>query len=647
MLSFNQPAATLKISVALKLALFIYRACRVPNIIFQMASAYTQQGPSTLARGRACATCRRRKTKCDGVQPVCGQCLRAKKPEDCEYTVGNEPTQNQLLEERIRLLEGRIQELTTPSRANTNVVLHQPYQPVSESTQDYSTSIPQSVGSGSSLEPSKEEARHLLDVLMPHASQFGFFLDEAQFRESMLLDLPLGHPYRPSSALTMAAYLVGMFLSDEDLAAGQKKTLAAAVQMSAQMLSNTHPKHVMHGIQAELMLACYFFAQDRLLEGQYHLATAASTALATGILKTSKVQNEFSEILMPSAKDLGEEQERINACWTIYFLDYGWAAALNTFPNLKCTPDGLRGVNGLPGPGPLEEGKIAHVNGSSVHRNGKKNSIHLVNGSPIPNGFNGSPHMNGFNASSTSNGFSSSLVPNGYGDSSLHNGVGSNGRAPANGNALTPYNGTKDRTGLSHRAEAAFWWRYAADTVQSWRPDMTYDEIASFSAKFSSAINSLDALLTSIKSVGEASTSRTTHKHLLLAYNLAYGAQMLVHRGLIDESEVSRSKCLAAAASIFKLAIPIPSHSPRYVDPLIGVTWNSAGKLLIREASKLRSIRLNTHPSTTPEEEHIHTLFNQALQAMNAVGGASPFLRKQVRDLTEAYQTCVAGELLA
>ena len=127
---------------------------------------------------------------------------------------------------------------------------------------------------------------------------------------------------------------------------------------------------------------------------------------------------------------------------------------------------------------------------------------------------------------------------------------------------------------------------------------MTYDEIASFSAKFSSAINSLDALLTSIKSVGEASTSRTTHKHLLLAYNLAYGAQMLVHRGLIDESEVSRSKCLAAAASIFKLAAPIPSHSPRYVDPLIGVSLNNFFPFFLIINTMIAARRL---PGTAPE----------------------------------------------
>ena len=89
--------------------------------------------------------------KCDGAQPICGQCLRAKKPDDCEYTVGNEPTQNQLLEERIRVLETRIQELTSPARANANVTLHQPYQAASEAAQAHMTAVSSYTNSGKFL----------------------------------------------------------------------------------------------------------------------------------------------------------------------------------------------------------------------------------------------------------------------------------------------------------------------------------------------------------------------------------------------------------------------------------------------------------------------------------------------------------------
>ncbi|KAF8632827.1 hypothetical protein AX15_001657 [Amanita polypyramis BW_CC] len=603
-----------------------------------MATTYSQPGPSTLPRGRACATCRRRKTKCDGAQPVCGQCLRAKKPEDCEYTVGNEPTQNQLLEERIRVLEARIQDLTSPARANSNVTLHQPYQPTSESIQHHTSLTPSSATTNNSLEPPKNEAIHLIDRFLVHASEFGFFLDGTRFRESMALDLPLGHPYRPFPALIMATYLVGIFLTpDENFAAREKQTLAAAVQMSAQTLSNSHPRRVMQGIQAELMLACYFFAQNRLLEGQYHLATAASTALATGLLKTSKTQSEFSDLLMPPMKDVVEERERTNACWTIYYLDYGWAAALNAFPNLKCTPDALRGTMGPPAIAPPKGDRLAHVNGSNC----TGSTLSDVNGSSISNGHS-SPISNSFHGRSPSlNSYNGSPIPNGIRGSPVHNGTGG---TSINGSCPSVYDGIGDATTLTQKAEAAYWWKYATDTIQSWRPDMSCDEIAVFSRKINSAISSLDALITSLMSADRMNATQMDRKHLLFAHHLTHGAQMLLHRVLINGSE---GRCLASAASIFKLATSVPSYSPGYVDPFIGVLWNNASQVLIKEASRLRSMRLAKYLPNSTEEEQIHALYTQALQIMNNASGPSTFLRKQVRELTEAYQTYVAGELLA
>ncbi|KAK2466584.1 hypothetical protein APHAL10511_001446 [Amanita phalloides] len=586
---------------------------------------YSQPGSSTLPRGRACATCRRRKTKCDGAQPICGQCLRAKKPEDCEYTVGNEPTQNQLLEERIRVLEARIQELTSPSRANATVTLHQPYQASLQTSQAQSASILSSTNSDNSLEPPKDEAKHLLDKFMIHASDFGFFLDQLRFRDSMLLDLPLGHPYRPFPALIMATYLVGIFLASEDVYVPREKhVLAAAVQMSAQTLSNTHPKRVMHGIQAELMLACYFFAQNRLLEGQYHLATAASTALATGVMKTSKAQNEFSDLLMPPMKDVIEERERVNACWTIYYLDYGWAAALNTFPNLKCAPDTLRGTMGPPILASPEGGRLqAHVNGSSFHTNGNGSPISMVNGSAVTNG-HGSPIPNGYGGKSVSNGHRGSPVHNGAGSPTQHHG------STVNGNGSTTYDGTVEAITLSQKAEAAYWWKYATDTMQLWRPDMSYDELSGLSNKITSAIGFLDALMPSLLSTEQLNASQPVRKHLILAHHLAYGAQMLLHRALLNGNE---AKGLAAAASIFKLATSIPSYSPGYVDPITGVLWNSASQVLIKEASKLRSMRLTNLMPNSREEEKIHNLYTQALQIMNGTGSRSTFMRGAILEV--------------
>ena len=107
--------------------------------------------PGYLPRGGACVSCRRRKMvsnflcidyrwansevyfllrnsqKCDGRHPVCTQCERAGRAEDCEYTAGHERSTVQILEDNISQLEARIQELQNPNVAPTSVTLHQPY----------------------------------------------------------------------------------------------------------------------------------------------------------------------------------------------------------------------------------------------------------------------------------------------------------------------------------------------------------------------------------------------------------------------------------------------------------------------------------------------------------------------------------------
>ena len=119
-------------------------------------------GSPYLRRGGACVSCRRRKMvrcyfvlffllkdkfsifvffskRCDGKQPICTQCDRASRAEDCEYTTGQERSRVQILEDNISELEARIQNLQNPqvprrelrsipqTPATAAMRLHQPY----------------------------------------------------------------------------------------------------------------------------------------------------------------------------------------------------------------------------------------------------------------------------------------------------------------------------------------------------------------------------------------------------------------------------------------------------------------------------------------------------------------------------------------
>ncbi|TDL20139.1 hypothetical protein BD410DRAFT_899724 [Rickenella mellea] len=64
-----------------------------------------------LQRGSACLSCRKRKMKCDATKPVCRQCVKANRSDDCEYDDGRQKSRTQILQEKIAKLEDRIREL--------------------------------------------------------------------------------------------------------------------------------------------------------------------------------------------------------------------------------------------------------------------------------------------------------------------------------------------------------------------------------------------------------------------------------------------------------------------------------------------------------------------------------------------------------
>jgi hypothetical protein len=80
------------------------------------------------------ATPNHTRQKCDGSKPICGQCIRARRPDDCEYTDGQGRSRTQILEENISRLEARIHELEHPDESLQSVTLHDPYSSQRSST---------------------------------------------------------------------------------------------------------------------------------------------------------------------------------------------------------------------------------------------------------------------------------------------------------------------------------------------------------------------------------------------------------------------------------------------------------------------------------------------------------------------------------
>ncbi|KAJ7146419.1 hypothetical protein C8R44DRAFT_656725, partial [Mycena epipterygia] len=301
--------------------------------------AETSQVESSLQRGQACAYCRRRKMRCDGRRPVCGQCLRASRSEDCEYTDNQSRSRADILEEDIIRIESRIYELEHPvEAAGSSVFLHHPYkQPQRLGQMPSLSQVINSPGpsaptpsSGAdawwnSSEPPNNVVETLLDTFLPYAPDWGFFLDPSRFRRDALLPLPIGHHSRPSPALLTTVYLIGITLSNSStLKAHEKTFLSRALSSLPMSLSGLHPRKAMHALQTEILLSNYFYVSGRFLEARYHTTAAASLAVSSGLLQ-----------IQPSAVADAEEAERLDACWTTIILDKSWAVALAIHPNVQ------------------------------------------------------------------------------------------------------------------------------------------------------------------------------------------------------------------------------------------------------------------------------------------------------------------------
>lgn len=165
---------------------------------------------------------------------------------------------------------------------------------------------------------------------MPHCAAFGFFLSVPRFYNTALLPLPFAHHSRPSPALLSVVYLWGVHLSQsEPLLAYEYIFLTRALQHTATDMLGTHPNKVLHTLQAEILLACYFLRTGRLLEAKVRTGAAVSLALGCGLHKirssnltapsTIGIVSDAPMSLQPPLDNV-EEGERINGFWSVFML---------------------------------------------------------------------------------------------------------------------------------------------------------------------------------------------------------------------------------------------------------------------------------------------------------------------------------------
>lgn len=172
-----------------------------------------------------------------------------------------------------------------------------------------------------------------MDRFFAHASEFGFFLDVSRIYSGAFIPHPyIGTPNvtRPSQGLLRTIFLWGAHLSPSSHPpAREHEYMLRALAETATSLSSEHPQKVLQTIQAEVLLAYYFFRIGHCLEARRHATSAASLTLGAGLHRlraSGSAENvpiafmSTGPIYLPEARDPIEQGERINGFWTVVML---------------------------------------------------------------------------------------------------------------------------------------------------------------------------------------------------------------------------------------------------------------------------------------------------------------------------------------
>ncbi|KAJ6585332.1 hypothetical protein B0H19DRAFT_926757 [Mycena capillaripes] len=267
--------------------------------------------------------------KCDSQRPKCGQCSRSLSFEDCEYADNNRPTTTQILEDQIANVEARIEELERPKNSPPGVALRTTYPGQISGPVKF---LPLRSHSVLNFEPVQR-----MHNFLNHSSQFGFFLNVLNFREATM-----GRGQRPATVLLHVIQLWAVHLSGSDeFTSYETHYLSRALRTAVDALSGTHPNMVLHTIQAEVLLAHYFFRNTRFLEGKYHLSAAVSLVISSGLHRIRSAASGGSAApairALTPPRDAIEECERINGFWAVLTLNNCWTVADGSPSNISYT----------------------------------------------------------------------------------------------------------------------------------------------------------------------------------------------------------------------------------------------------------------------------------------------------------------------
>ena len=155
------------------------------------------------------------------------------------------------------------------------------------------------------------------------AEQVGFVLEKRTFLDAVRSHAPVLCP-----ALVNAVCVWGARLSrDKTVAVHEPAFLSRAVQGVAESLAHASECPITHVVQAEVLLAAYFYAMGRTVEGRYH--TSAATALSQVLQAnlTTRPPNNTAPRRRPSGGIYipTDDEESLHVICAVFILDKTWS----------------------------------------------------------------------------------------------------------------------------------------------------------------------------------------------------------------------------------------------------------------------------------------------------------------------------------
>ncbi|KAJ7214396.1 hypothetical protein GGX14DRAFT_610793 [Mycena pura] len=392
-----------------------------------------------------------------------------------------------------------------------------------------------------SLEFDRQLCDSLIKKFLPHASQFGLFLDTGS-----------NYGLLPTSFYAAPALLNAMCIWGAHLSADRSREEQFRSKALQYAVTDLSVHTYLHTLQAEVLLAYFFWRTGGLLKARTHAATAPAEA---PLLELTEPQypdhSHYYSVRLPPPGTALEEGERINGFWAVLTLQKGLAVALEPAAQV-C---GVLEASGMqidtPWPLELEEYKRGLL-GANVRG---ELTVHRFLSMPAPSsGSNLSDHHD-------------------------------------SGDSLTAVH-VKANV-LLHRAVYLHGqWRPALFLVlhANLKVAIALYPGVSERADLLSAIRTTDVVTSSLReqllllepSCGDRMST------IVLTHALLNSAAIRLHGISMDRDPLSQQRCVAAAMDMLRLGV---GDTDSEVNPIMGTLWAAACGVLVDELKRLRAVR--------------------------------------------------------